>query len=1132
MALKILVAEDDRHTRRILEHIFTKDPAFVGQNVQLFLAPDGEEALKIFERESPDLVISDLLMPRLDGFALCRSIRRLPQGKDTAIIVTSAIYKETALLNRMRDELGVEFFAKPFQVRELIRGVQRLLEKRQRTQVTSPPAAPAQAAPVPAPPAQAAPALPSRGAPAREHRPTGELRQLRGDLARRPVPSLIFELQEQQATGVLTLLRGRITKEIFCIHGNPVGAESNLRSETLGAYLVTRSVLDEAQHQQALTLAKEQRVSLMQAIVQLGWLSETDVFRYHTALVKLRIISCLRWNDGEYQFAPGDTFSERIPKATIDVANIVFLGLQRVISLDEATKRLDQQSGRAIVLTPRAEAYRDAFVRVLGDDVLRSLPTRPSIAELLSKGAEPLKVYVHVHVLLECGMAELGDARADLGAPAAVPAEDPIGLRQLKAEATRLPEPRPAAGAAEGLLYEEIFGVDEISVVTSLPQHPESRPARAPAHEDLEFDIQLEEVSEGTRPRLSTPEARKLIVTAYLGLHDRSYYEILGVPRTAPPSAIHDAYVNLADRFNVDNFNDCDLGLDHPKLEEINLLLRQAYSTLANASARARYDEQLRLKESAPPAPDPLEAEARFQDGLAHLRRDAFGEAATQFGRALQIDPDSPDYHAHLGWALYRADPRNPARALEHLRQALTINPDEASAHQFLGKVHAELGQLPEAVQHLEQVLDLDPGNETAFEEVSGLYRRNGDWKLLERLHRKVIQRLGNRQPDRVVRLWKQLAAVYRQELSDGDSARMCLEVAAGLAPDDPEISASLRALARPDPRRWRETAEAILARWTPSPADPGPLVELFRLYDAAEQWDAAFVTASLLQVAGPPAPEEATRFYQRHRPRFLVRLHRELDADVWGRLRHPEDDPLTGSLFETLGMLGADFDWETEALPDLGAPLDIATLPAELSRVLTYLCGQLSMPIPPLHLRPDAAAPVTVVPPPGAPRLALSPILPEVRSTLTLGAAFARVLPYFWAGRAFGIALSTKQLKNVLMAAMKVVAPRLKVEDPSGAIDRIHQRLRATPPEVNQRLAETLQALTKERSSLNVSRWMKSIARSADRWALLVVGDLPTVVAAIPESEREDALADLRPFALSPDHLALRELLGVSVAV
>ena len=132
MALKILVAEDDRHTRRILDHIFTKDPAFRDQDVELFLAPDGEEALKLFEKESPDLVISDLLMPRLDGFALCRAIRRLPNGKDVPIIVTSAIYKETALLNRMRDELGVEFFAKPFQVRELVRGVQRLLEKRAR----------------------------------------------------------------------------------------------------------------------------------------------------------------------------------------------------------------------------------------------------------------------------------------------------------------------------------------------------------------------------------------------------------------------------------------------------------------------------------------------------------------------------------------------------------------------------------------------------------------------------------------------------------------------------------------------------------------------------------------------------------------------------------------------------------------------------------------------------------------------------------------------------------------------------------------------------------------------------------------------------------------------------------------
>ncbi|MDY0000593.1 MAG: response regulator, partial [Polyangia bacterium] len=409
MPLKILVAEDDRHTRRILEHIFTKDPAFRDQETQLLLAPDGEEALKLFEKERPDLVISDLLMPRLDGFALCRAIRRLPYGKDVPVIVTSAIYKETALLNRMREELSVEFYAKPFQVRELVKGVQRLLDRRQKVEAAG------------------------GGRPTRQERPkrrTQEMRRLQGDLAERPLAKLLLDLLEEQATGVLTLRRGQIKKEVFIVHGAPVGAESNIRTETLGHYLVAKSVLDEQQHERALVVAKEQHVSVMEAIAKIGFLSESDVLRHHTALAKLKIINSLRWHDGTYAFLPGDNFSDRMPKAAIDVTNILLLGLQRVTSLDEASKRLDAMSSHRIRLTERVERYQEVFLKVFGDEVLRLLPSSPTLNELLRKGVEPLKAYLHTHALLETGMAELGEA-VEESPGAAVRTEDPIGLHQL-----------------------------------------------------------------------------------------------------------------------------------------------------------------------------------------------------------------------------------------------------------------------------------------------------------------------------------------------------------------------------------------------------------------------------------------------------------------------------------------------------------------------------------------------------------------------------------------------------------------------------------------------------------------------------------------------------------------------------
>jgi len=1106
MALKILVAEDDRHTRRILDHIFTKDPAFRDQDVQLFLAPDGEEALKLFEKESPDLVISDLLMPRLDGFALCRAIRRLPNGKDVPVIVTSAIYKETALLNRMRDELGVEFYAKPFQVRELVRGVQRLLEKRAR---------------------------PGTNSTVQEtvHRPTGAIQKLAGQLAHRPLASLIFDLLEEQATGVLTLKRGRVKKEIYVILGHPVGAESNIRTESLGHYLVAKRVIDESQHQRVQSTAKESKVSLMEAIVQLGWLNETDVFRHHTALVKLKIINSLRWDEGSYAFAPGDTFSGRIPKATIDIANILFLGLQRVTSLDEASKKLDAQANHAIAKTARAERYQDVFTKVFGGDVYKLLPTQPSINEMLSKGIEPLRVYLQTHALLECGMVGLGANKADAKSQPAVPAEDPIGLRQLRNQATWVGE-QSDASADDGLLYEEIFGVDEISVVTSIPMPVQSdSDAAGDVDDDLAIDIQLEDNSATSAGTMSTVEAQKLVVSTYLGIHEKSLYEVLGVPNTASPSQIRDAFAQLADKFKVENFTHCDLGLDHPKLEEINHLLRQTYDTLNDPTQRAAYDEELRIQNAAAKA-DPMEAENHFQQGLRLLEQGQPAQAKRAFSEALRIDPESPDYYAHMAWATYQAAPDSPQAvqlAYSQLDQALQINPDELQAHIFYGRICAMDDRSTEGREHLDTALDLDPGNEMAFEALATMHTANGDWKLLERQHRKVLQRLGNRQPERVLDLWKNLARVYSERLGDPASARTSLEVAAGIAPNDPEIAAALAALERPDTKTWKESADKLRAIISTQPADSATIRKLYQTFSAAKQHDAAFVAASVL-VHQNQAEEAEAAFHRRYQPRFLIRARQNVDAEIWNKIRHPHDDPKTGLLFEALALLEGDFDFDLGEPPALGPFIPAQEQPKEFARVLRYVTGLLALPEPRVHALSDAEKPATLVNP-IAPALVVSDALLNSTDTLELGVRLGQLAPYFWAGRAFGITMRTKQLRNVLMGAMKVVAPKLKVDDPTGAIDRISERLAQADDEIRGRLKDVIQALTKERSSLNITRWMKGMAGSADRLALIIGADLQLTLTHLSDRPPE-SLADLCFFALSEAHLELRERMATSIAV
>ena len=66
--------------------------SFLGHEVEI--AYDGEEALRVAERFRPDVVLLDLGMPKLDGFAVCRGIRSAPWGKSMRLVAQSGWGKE------------------------------------------------------------------------------------------------------------------------------------------------------------------------------------------------------------------------------------------------------------------------------------------------------------------------------------------------------------------------------------------------------------------------------------------------------------------------------------------------------------------------------------------------------------------------------------------------------------------------------------------------------------------------------------------------------------------------------------------------------------------------------------------------------------------------------------------------------------------------------------------------------------------------------------------------------------------------------------------------------------------------------------------------------------------------------
>ncbi len=109
--MKILIAEDDHHIRHGLAEIMHKE------GYDTVLAGDGDEALQLFHREQPDFVCLDVMMPGINGYDVCREIRRAEST--VPIIFISAKSEEVDKVLGL--ELGADdFIIKPFGVREVI----------------------------------------------------------------------------------------------------------------------------------------------------------------------------------------------------------------------------------------------------------------------------------------------------------------------------------------------------------------------------------------------------------------------------------------------------------------------------------------------------------------------------------------------------------------------------------------------------------------------------------------------------------------------------------------------------------------------------------------------------------------------------------------------------------------------------------------------------------------------------------------------------------------------------------------------------------------------------------------------------------------------------------------------------
>ncbi len=116
---KILVADDDKNICELLRLYLEKEGYTVA------IANDGEEALSQFASETPDIVLLDIMMPRLDGWQVCREIRKKSNCPIIMITAKGETFDKVLGL-----ELGADdYVVKPFDAKEIVARIKAVLRR-------------------------------------------------------------------------------------------------------------------------------------------------------------------------------------------------------------------------------------------------------------------------------------------------------------------------------------------------------------------------------------------------------------------------------------------------------------------------------------------------------------------------------------------------------------------------------------------------------------------------------------------------------------------------------------------------------------------------------------------------------------------------------------------------------------------------------------------------------------------------------------------------------------------------------------------------------------------------------------------------------------------------------------------
>ena len=292
---KILVVDDDPWIAKMLEFV-ASDAGHVA-----IVCKDGNDALEKFAAVMPDLVLLDVVLPKLDGLKVCEHIKKSPIGRLTPVLLFSGIYSDSTEALKFGADA---FLAKPFTPQQIGQQIKQMLPLL--------PEAPA--ADLAAPPLKFGP---------------NEL-----PLSQEPLPKALGRLFRAQATGVLTL-RSRVgIKYLFLEKGNVVQVRSPSTAAGVTTSLLARGKVTAGQLEELEKKARESggKKNLSQLLVESNLVRPDDLRKLVLTQMLWEIFEVFRWREGAHAFAESPPLPAGAGQFKLDVQtpNLVQWGVRKM----------------------------------------------------------------------------------------------------------------------------------------------------------------------------------------------------------------------------------------------------------------------------------------------------------------------------------------------------------------------------------------------------------------------------------------------------------------------------------------------------------------------------------------------------------------------------------------------------------------------------------------------------------------------------------------------------------------------------------------------------------------------------------------------------------------------------------